>query len=72
MLAGRRRQPECLVVGLLGVEEVSLGRGGGGELPDLPGCRAHLGGGVGDAQGSIRAPGVRERNFYTYLRWGVA
>lgn len=72
MLAGRRRQPECLVVGLLGVEEVSLGRGGGGELLHLPGCRARLGGGVGDAQGSIRAPGVRRRNFYTYLRWGVA
>lgn len=64
--------PKCLVVGLLGVEEVLLGHGGGGELPDSPGCRAHLGVGVGDAQGNIRVPGLRERNFYSYLQQGAA
>lgn len=34
MLAGKRRQPKCLLVGLLGVGEVLLGRGAGdGECP---------------------------------------
>lgn len=78
MLAGGRRQPKCLLVGLLGVEEVLLGRAGaGGELPDLPGCRARLGGGFGDARRDIRVPGLREKKLlYIFtagcsVRWQV-